>query len=132
MNVRFIKLDSPPKYDGAFLFIDGIVNTQTIRESMIEPLLEMRKTDKDSLMETIAFRYIRSESIEITTSISTTIDGIVRRKTLLIIDGFDSGIIVDTAEWQQRPIEQSTRQRNFQGPNDCIYGTIKSELKFIT
>jgi len=116
LNVRFIKLDSTPKYDGAFLFIDGIVNTQMIRESMIEPLLEMRKTDKDSLMEAIAFRYIRSESVEITTSISTTIDGIVRGKTMLLIDGYDSGILVDTAEWQQRPIEQSTRQRNFQGP----------------
>lgn len=116
LNVRFIKLDSNPKYDGALLFIDGIVNTQIIRESIIDPLLEMRKTDKDSLMEAIAFRYIRSESVEMTTSISTTIDGIVRGKTLLLIDGFDSGILVDTAEWQQRPIEQSTRQRNFEGP----------------
>jgi len=116
LNVRFLKLNTNPRYSGALLFIDGIVNTPMIRESIIEPLLDMRKTDKDSLMEAIAFRYIRSESVEMTTSISTTIDGIVRGKTLLLIDGFDSGILVDTAEWQQRPIEQSTRQRNYQGP----------------
>ncbi|WP_176522525.1 MULTISPECIES: spore germination protein [unclassified Bacillus (in: firmicutes)] len=128
--VRLINLDPYQNYC-ALLFIDGLANTQVIRESIIEPLLEIRKIDKESLMDTIAIRYIRSESVEEVTSISSIIDGIVRGKTLVLVDGFDSVLLVDTTEWQKRAVEQSTKQRNFQGTLISFTEELKVNLNIL-
>jgi len=128
--VRLINLEAYQSYC-ALLFIDGLANTQLIRESIIEPLLEIRKIKNISLMDTIAFRYIRSESVEEVTSISSIIDGIVRGKTLVLVDGFDRALLVDTTEWQQRALEQSTKQRNFQGPLIAFTEELKVNLNIL-
>ncbi|WP_088071932.1 spore germination protein [Gottfriedia luciferensis] len=131
LSIRYIQFDTNRKHSGALLYINGIVNTELIRESIIEPLLNIRKIDEDTFMSTLALHHIRSESVEEVTSISSTIDEIVRGKTLVIIDGFECGIIVDTAEWQQRSIEQSSRQRNILGPMIAFTEQLKSNLNLL-
>ncbi len=131
LSIRFIQLKTNRKYYGALLYIDGIVNTELIRESIIEPLLNIKKIDEDTFMCTIALQHIRSESIEEVTSISSTIDGIIRGKTLVLVDGYESGILIDTAEWQQRTIEQSTRQRNIEGPLIAFSEQLKGNLNLL-
>ncbi|MGG0175828.1 spore germination protein [Gottfriedia acidiceleris] len=131
LSIRFIQFNTKRKYYGALLYMDGIVNTELIRESIIEPLLNIRHIDEDAFMSTLALHHIRSESIEEVTSISSTIDGIIRGKTLVLVEGNESGILVDTVEWQQRPIEQSTRQRNIEGPLIAFSEQLKGNLNLL-
>jgi len=129
--VRQIQLDENGDLIGALLYIDGIVNTELIRQSIIEPLHSVRIKDKDTFMNTLACYYIRSENVEVVTSISSSIEGIIQGKTLVLIDGFESGILVDTAEWQKRSIEQSTKQRNIQGPLIAFSEQMKVNLNLL-
>ncbi len=82
-------------------------------------------------MNTLACYYIRSENVEVVTSITSSIEGIISGKTLVLIDGFESGILVDTAEWQKRSIEQSTKQRNIQGPLVAFSEQMKINLNLL-
>jgi len=129
--VRQIQLDQNGDNIGALLYIEGIVNTELIRQSIIEPLHSVRIKDKDTFMNTLACYYIRSENVEVVTSISSSVEGIISGKTLVLIDGFESGILVDTAEWQQRSVEQSIRQRNVQGPLIAFSEQMKVNLNLL-
>ncbi|MEH7349748.1 spore germination protein [Gottfriedia acidiceleris] len=129
--VRQIQLDSNGDNIGALLYIDGIVNTELIRESIIDPLHSIRINDKDTFMNTLACYHIRSENVEVITPISSSIEGILSGKTLVLIDGFESGILVDTAQWEQRSVEQSTRQRNIQGPLISFSEQLKVNLNLL-
>ncbi|WP_129689529.1 spore germination protein [Gottfriedia acidiceleris] len=131
LYVRQIQLDANGDNIGALLYIDGIVNTELIRESIIEPLHSIRIKDKDTFMNTLACYHIRSENVELITSISSSIEGILSGKTLVLIDGFESGILVDTAQWEQRSVEQSTRQRNIQGPLISFSEQLKVNLNLL-
>ncbi|WP_088042607.1 spore germination protein [Bacillus sp. EAC] len=131
LYVRQIQLDANGDNIGALLYIDGIVNTELIRESIIEPLHSIRIKDKETFMNTLACYHIRSENVEVITSISSSIEGILSGKTLVLIDGFESGILVDTAQWQQRSVEQSVRQRNIYGPLISFSEQLKVNLNLL-
>lgn len=128
LSVRTIELVSKRKC--SLVYLEGIVNTERIRESIIDPLFSIRVIDED-FINTLMSRYIRSESVLEVTSLSDSIGAVVRGKTLVLVDGFERGLLVNTPEWEKRPIEQSTRQRNVQGPLIAFSEQLSGNLNVI-
>jgi len=128
LSVRTIELVSKRKC--SLVYLDGIVNTELIREGIMDPLFSIRVIDED-FINTLMSRYIRSESVHEVISLSDSIDGVARGKTLVLVDGFERGLLVNTAEWEKRQIEQSTRQRNVQGPLIAFSEQLSANLNVI-
>lgn len=116
---------------GALIYLDGIVNTQTIRESIIQPLAKVKRIPKEVFIKTLACQYITAESAEEISGIDQVVDEIVKGKTLLIVDGFEVGIIVDTSDWKARTVEKSFRQRSPSGPQIGLNEMFKTNLNII-
>ncbi|WP_088012799.1 spore germination protein [Gottfriedia acidiceleris] len=131
LTIRLIQFDQVHKFYGAILYIDSIVNVDLIRQNIIEPLRLVRRVEKSSLINTLAILYLQSESVEIVQSMSDIVNGIVRGKSLLLVEGYERALLLDTAEWQHREIEQSTNQRNIQGPLISFAEQLKGNLNLL-
>lgn len=131
LTVQFIQFDPVHIFYGAIIYIEPIVSNDLIRESIIDPLRFVRRLEKGPLtMNTLASQYIQSGSV-IAKSVSDVIEGLVRGKSLVLVEGCDSAILVETVEWKQRQIEQSTKQRNIQGPLISFSEQLKGNLNLI-
>lgn len=131
--IRTIQIgESTHLHEVAIVYMDSIANSQIIRDCIVTPLLIIQSiNEKENLVQRIAYRHIRSESIKILQSVNDSIEGIVSGKTLILIDGYDSGIIVDTTEWQQRSVEKSIRQSTAEGPTIGFSEQVKVNINLI-
>ncbi len=128
---RTIKLG---QYTGSLLFIDGIVNTDFVQECIITPLLALNETldiKKDTFIEDLSYRHIRTSLVEIETSFELCVQGILKGKTLILFEGFECGILAETTEWKQRTVEQSLAQRTAVGPMHGFNEQMKVNINLI-
>ncbi|MES9683751.1 spore gernimation protein GerA [Bacillus sp. AFS001701] len=128
---RTIKLGH---YTGSLLFIDGIVNTDFVQECIITPLLalnEISDIKKETFIEDLSYRHIRTSLVEIETSFELCALGILKGKTLILFEGFECGILAETTEWKQRTVEQSLVQRTAVGPMHGFNEQMKVNINLI-
>ncbi|WP_088043314.1 spore germination protein [Bacillus sp. EAC] len=131
--VRTIRIGES-KYKVALCYLDDLVNADVIRDFIISPLFLFRgiqKNDTEPFIDQLASDYIRASSVEIVSSFDDALDGIVRGRTLILVDGYNSGIIAETTQWQQRSVEQSNRQRSPDGPMIGLTEQLKVNLNLI-
>jgi len=84
---------STHRHEVAIVYIDAIVNSQIIRDGIVTPLLNIQSNnDKENLIQNLAYCHIRSESIQILQSVNESLVGISGGKSIVLIDGYDSGI----------------------------------------
>jgi len=119
---------------GCLLFIDDIVNIDYVQDCIITPLLEINVTSdlkKDTFMEDLSYRHIRSGLVEIVTTFESCIQGVLKGKTLILFDGYSCGILAETTEWKQRNVEQSLAQRTAVGPMHGFNEQLKVNINLI-
>ncbi|MEH6939380.1 spore germination protein [Bacillus sp. JJ664] len=131
--VRTIRIGES-KYNVALIYLDELVNADVIRDFIITPLFlfkGMKKSDTGLFIDHLASEHIRAASVEMVSSFEDALDGIVRGRTLILVEGYDSGIIAETTQWQQRSVEQSSRQRSPGGPMIGLSEQLKVNLNLI-
>ncbi|WP_088041924.1 spore germination protein [Bacillus sp. EAC] len=134
LSIRPLQIGGAQKYEGVLLYIENLVDSQAIRDNIISPLLQIRNSnelDHQNVMKSLAYHHIQSPSVEISQSIKTAVNGIVRGKTLLMVAGFDQIVIAETTQWQQRSVEQSSRQRSPAGPMIGLSEQLKVNINLI-
>lgn len=132
--VREIQIGEAQTFNGVLLYLDDIVNSEFIHNYIIKPLHSIKnltKTDTTHFISNLASRHVRSPSVEIVTSFDKALNGIVKGRTLILFDGYDTGILAETTEWQKRSIEQSSRQRSPAGPMIGLSEQLKVNLNLI-
>ncbi|PEK98050.1 spore germination protein [Bacillus sp. AFS017336] len=131
--VRTIRIGES-KYNVALIYLDELVNADVIRDFIITPLFlfkGMKKSDTRPFIDHLASEHIRASSVEMVSSFEDALNGIVRGRTLILVEGYDGGIIAETTQWQQRSVEQSSRQRSPGGPMIGLSEQLKVNLNLI-
>ncbi|MEH7511668.1 spore germination protein [Gottfriedia acidiceleris] len=132
--VRTIRIGETKPFDVSLIYLDNLVNADVIRDFLITPLFlfqEKKKNESGPFIDYLAARHIRASSVEIISSFEDALNWIVRGKTLILVDGFEHGILAETTEWQQRSVDQSTRQRVPSGPMVALTEQLKVNLNLI-
>ncbi|MCF6093300.1 spore germination protein [Microaerobacter geothermalis] len=123
----------------AFLiYIDGLVNTQEIDDSILRPLVSysqfsneeelMVKVDPiSSLMEA----GVLTSSVKMMKEWEQILDSIVCGDTALFIEGSDKVIIHATRGWDARSISEPITEGEVRGPRDGFIESIRSNTALI-
>ncbi|PEJ56328.1 spore gernimation protein GerA [Bacillus sp. AFS002410] len=112
LKIRPLTVNDEVIRDAAVLYLDGITNTQTIQENVLSPLLRIIKFDS---IDAIITRHLLIADVIKVTSLEEILSGLSRGKTLILIDGYDEGILADTADWQMRSVTEPDTQRTMKG-----------------
>ncbi|MDR2520084.1 MAG: spore germination protein [Eubacteriaceae bacterium] len=122
---------------GAVLFIDGMVNQNTIDQTILEPLiLESRKIERSSAkdmstMQDIKERILISSELVVTRKLSEITEKLLIGDTILLVDGEDSAIAANTKGWEKRAIAEPLTESVIRGPRQGFTESIRTNTALL-
>lgn len=117
IRVRKIKIGG--KVDAALFYMDGMVNSSLLGETVIESLIrakikENSAPDCDYTQSSILF----AVDVAKTDCLPDMLRAVLYGDTLLIIDGQKNALTIDTKGWRTRGISEPEGERVLQGPRE--------------
>ncbi|MDU0203878.1 MULTISPECIES: spore germination protein [Paenibacillus] len=119
----------------ALLYIDGLVQSESIHKHLIEPLLNVQATEQTSeqycgvheiLQQTISVGEIYEAKYD-----SELLNAILEGSTVILIDGFDEAFFACTNGWEKRAIEEPQSQTVIRGPKESFTEDIRTNLTLL-
>ena len=112
LKIRQLTINDEVIRDAAVLYLDGITNIEAVQDNILAPLLRVIKFDS---MDVIITRHLLAADVMKVTLNEEVLAGLSKGKTLILIDGYNEGILADTAEWQMRSVTEPDTQRSVKG-----------------
>ncbi|MED4229405.1 spore germination protein [Neobacillus cucumis] len=111
-KIRSLNVGVNPKIEADIFYIDGITNTQNIQENILNPLLKMTKMEN---VESVIKDHLSIIDVTVEDSIVEIVTGLIKGKCLVLIDGYNQGILADVSNWQTRSLSEPDTQRTIKG-----------------
>lgn len=119
LRFKRISVRSVCSYDCALFYMDGMVNVELLNESIVRPLLMVeRERTEDSLINYIAKQVLFASEAKATGSVADILRAVLYGDTLLLVDGCDEAITVNTKGWRTRGITEPDDEKVLQGPRE--------------
>lgn len=121
-DVIIRKLLLPGEVDAFLVFYDGMVNSQLIDSSLVNPLLELslisdnKKYDSDEVFESL----IVHSQIKRSKDFDKIVDDINFGNCALFIDGIADAFSVDVKNWPHRTVQKPENEQSIYGPQEAF------------
>ena len=122
--------DARVKY--CIFYSDGVVDSQLINDSIIKPLAIMDKIKKDDeLFDNVMNSFVLVNEIAESSDMDEIIDAICYGDTVLLIDGFDKAIIVNSKNFFIRSVAEPEGERVLYGPREGFVENLMMNLSML-
>lgn len=126
------KLKNPAVGECCIIYIDGMVNNKLVNEDVIRPLLEFHPESKESVtLDVIQNQVMLSDSVERTSEHEELIQAIVYGDTILLMDGYDEALILNTKGWTTRSVSEPENEKVLRGPREGFTESIMTNLSMV-
>jgi spore germination protein KA len=117
-----IPLDPPIK--GSLAFMEGLAARDTINSHILLPLmllsnLDEKGRDKDALT-LVQERLLPGNQVEEKDSFKDLVQGIISGTTLILLDGYPKGLLVETKGWEHRTVGRPNAENVVRGPQEAF------------
>jgi len=103
----------------ALLYMDGMVNVHMLNESVVRPLVTVKKEKtEEGLADYVSKQLLFASEVKKTDAVTDALRAILYGDTLLIIDGSAEILTVNTKGWRTRGISEPEDERILQGPRE--------------
>jgi len=132
LRIRKFFTGKDGKIPCAVLFIDGMINTQTLNESIIRPLLLCDgSSDAHFTAQYITDHVLFAAEAAKSNNVSNILRGLLYGDSILIIEGCDEALIINTKGWRTRGISEPNDERVLQGPREGFDESVMLNLAMI-
>lgn len=114
----------------SILYIDGLIDSKQLQESVIRPLLHMTPVERE-LIDYMTSKVIESADAATSYDIQELSQGLVEGKAALLFEGYSEAILVDVAEWKERSIAQPFSERAPRGAIVAFTEKITSNINLM-
>lgn len=119
LRLRKIAVRSACSYDCALFYMDGMINSELLNESVIRPLITSRaERREDSLVGFISKQVLFAGETAVTDRVEDMLRSLLYGDTLLLVDGCTDAITINTKGWRTRGISEPEDERVLQGPRE--------------
>lgn len=128
---RRINIGYPKHKEALVLFIDGLVNKETINENIIGCLISdqivLEEVDlAEEACEVIEKQVIRVGETKRVRTLEEGTYGVLAGETLVLIDGLSCGFLMSTRGWEARAIQEPTVDGGVRGPKESFNETLRT------
>ena len=103
----------------AFLiFVDGIVKSQEIEDSVLRPLINNFKDIHDSSMETIEKELLTIAQLSVVEKLDEAVDAVLGGNALLFIEGNSTGFNINARGGTRRSVQEPVTEASIRGPRE--------------
>lgn len=126
------KLKTPVVGECCIIYIDGMVNNKLVNEDVIRPLLEFHPKHEESVtLEVIQDQVMLSDSVDRTSEHEELVQAIVYGDTILLMDGYDEALILNTKGWTIRSVSEPENEKVLRGPREGFTESIMTNLTLV-
>ena len=116
------------------IYIDGMVDTQIVNENIIQPILRndlSEDIESDNLLEELKKKVIISNNVILETETNKIVTSVIYGDTLLLLEGYDKGLVISSKGWQARPISEPQSAQVIRGPREGFTESIMVNLSMV-
>ncbi|SDZ67671.1 spore germination protein KA [Evansella caseinilytica] len=110
------------KMQGAVLYVEGLANKLLINESLIKPLMYDIHIFEGRLevttLEAVKSCMISLGGVEEATTLESVVDACLSGDAVLIIQGFEKALVLNTKGWEDRGVEEPKTESVVRGPRE--------------
>jgi len=116
---HFFSFGQHGNLQGALVYIDGLVNVQTITDTILMPLLRRRFANGEKPSpETLRRTVLCSCDTSLYDTADDLVSGCLSGHTAMIVDGHASGLLMSTKGWETRNISEAQSESVVRGPRE--------------
>ncbi|WML39706.1 spore germination protein [Neobacillus sp. OS1-2] len=116
------------------IYLDGMVNTEIINENIIQPIMQNNLFEEISLiqlLEELQNKIIVSNNVVKEHDTNKMVRSLISGDTVLLINGYDISLIIDSKGMQMRSISEPESARVVRGPREGFTEAIMTNLSLI-
>ncbi len=99
------------------LYIDGMVNSQLMNQSIVRPLI-LAKPMEGELAEVLERRVLFSNEVSRKSKFADLLRGILYGDCVLLAEGCAEGLVMNTKGWRTRGVSEPENETVLQGPRE--------------
>ncbi|OQB23350.1 MAG: Spore germination protein B1 [Firmicutes bacterium ADurb.Bin182] len=129
---RRVKNNHDPSLQFFIYFVDGLTNSEIINENIIRPLMltEPIKRDGD-ILDYLLNHVLHVNETEKTNSIPKIIQAIAYGDTILLADGAEEALILNTKSFMLRGVSEPISEKVLNGPREGFTESILFNLSMV-
>ncbi|WP_238652399.1 spore germination protein [Paenibacillus piscarius] len=121
--IRHLRNASSDSSALAFIYIDGLVNSDMVNQTVLQPLMEMELPDGDGRTAETVFRLAKDHllpvgSVKQSPTLEVLLALLFDGYTLILFEGLQDALAADTSGWEKRSINEPTSQGVIRGPKE--------------
>ncbi|MBO0993901.1 spore germination protein [Bacillus sp. SD088] len=131
--IRELELGEP-MLSVAIAYVDGIVDDTSIHDFIVDSILESGiRTERDpkELLKTITSKVVAMGPIQKSRQWAQLYTALMDGNTILLIDGIDEVITIDTQGGERRSIEEPESQVTVRGPRDGFTESLRTNTALV-
>ncbi|MBR5817370.1 MAG: spore germination protein, partial [Clostridia bacterium] len=105
-------------FRASVFYMDGMVNTEILNESVIKPLILANIRPSEISAEKIEAKILFAGEVSKTTTLDQAIRGVLYGDTLLMIEGEKTVFTINTKGWRTRGVTEPSDERVLKGPRE--------------
>lgn len=114
------------------LYFKGMVDTELLNEHVIEPiLLGNLENFSLNLIDELQYKIIVSSDITPSNDFQTIIDSMIYGDTILLVDGYDEALIINSKSWPSRSIDEPESAQVVRGPREGFVESILTNISLV-
>ena len=116
----------------ALVYIDGLVDTVSISDFLLEPFMEKAVLpEQQDLFQYLLDKAVAIGSVKSIDNWNLVYDSLLSGNTVIFIDGCNKAISAETKGWDKRSITEPTTQLSIRGPKDAFTETLRTNTALI-
>lgn len=114
------------------LFTDGMISSSMLNDNILKPILISKTIEsKTNLIDTIMNSILSSNSVKKVTEVNDIVDTLVRGNTLLLAEGAEEALSIDSKGWQTRAITEPEAERVMRGSREGFTESLLMNLSML-
>ena len=121
---------------GALVFIDGLVDTKLVTESILQPLMswgfeKAHPPEGPELLDELQYGVLCAGDVEAVRSLPEVTSGCLAGDTLLLLDGCTAGLDISTKGWEKRSVSEPQSETVVRGPREGFTENLRTNTALI-
>ncbi|NRD79329.1 spore germination protein [Bacillus sp. BRMEA1] len=120
------------QYDGALVFVDGLVDGKGINDYILESFMEPKALMDDiDLFQFVMDKIVAVGSVHTITNWNQVYEFLLSGCSVIFLDGSQKAIVGETRGGEVRPVLEPSSQLSIRGPKDSFNETIRTNTALI-
>lgn len=113
-------------------FLDGMVNNEIINDNVVRSFLSTQQlTQGKDLLDHIRTQILSSNDVKQVDCFPQLVDGILHGDTVLIVDGVEGSLVINTKGYPIRAITEPDTEKSLRGPREGFTESIMVNLSMM-